>query len=154
MQFLNILKSTLILKDHWNFSSSDLWKKNSHPLNVSPVSSEVSMSERVNIIILNDPLVVVFWKGKFFWLSHYRLHACGFLSHMFFRNGRTTGSSFIIYFLMMCLYLFLWQNSVNLIDGLSINRGKLTIGSYVSVRSSGYEARGKFGEHERCVRVA
>ena len=93
-------------------------------------------------------------RANFFWLSHYRLHACGFLSHMFFRNGRTTGSSFIIYFLMMCLYLFLWQNSVNLIDGLSINRGKLTIGSYVSVRSSGYEARGKFGEHERCVRVA
>ena len=31
---------------------------------------------------------------------------------------------------------------------------KLTIGSYVSVHSSRYEARGKFGEHERCVRVA
>ena len=31
---------------------------------------------------------------------------------------------------------------------------KLTIVSYVRVRSSRYEARGKFGEHERCVRVA
>ena len=30
----------------------------------------------------------------------------------------------------------------------------LTIDSYVSERSSRYEARGKFGEHERCVRVA
>ena len=30
----------------------------------------------------------------------------------------------------------------------------LTIDSYVSVRSSRYEARGKFGEHERYVRVA
>ena len=30
----------------------------------------------------------------------------------------------------------------------------LTIGSYVGVRSSRYEARGKFGEHERCIRVA
>ena len=30
----------------------------------------------------------------------------------------------------------------------------LTIGSYVSARSLRYEARGKFGEHERCVRVA
>ena len=30
----------------------------------------------------------------------------------------------------------------------------LTIGSYVSVRSSRYEVRGKFREHERCVRVA
>ena len=29
-----------------------------------------------------------------------------------------------------------------------------SIGSCVSVRSSRYEARGKFGEHERCVRVA
>ena len=31
---------------------------------------------------------------------------------------------------------------------------KLTIGSYVSMRSSRYEARGKFGEHERCVRAS
>ena len=30
----------------------------------------------------------------------------------------------------------------------------ITIGSYVSVRSSRYEACGKFGEHERCIRVA
>ena len=30
----------------------------------------------------------------------------------------------------------------------------LIIGSYVSVRSSRYEGRRKFGEHERCVRVA
>ena len=30
----------------------------------------------------------------------------------------------------------------------------LTIGLYVSVRPSRYEVRGKFGEHERCVRVA
>ena len=29
-----------------------------------------------------------------------------------------------------------------------------TIGSYVSVHSSRYEARRKFGERERCVRVA
>ena len=40
-----------------------------------------------------------------------------------------------------------------------INKGgscisHLTIGSYVSVRSSRYEARRKFGEHKRCVRVA
>ena len=31
---------------------------------------------------------------------------------------------------------------------------QLTIDSYVSVCSSSYEAREKFGEHERCVRVA
>ena len=31
---------------------------------------------------------------------------------------------------------------------------RLTIGSYVSVRSSRNEVRGKFGEQERCVRVA
>ena len=31
---------------------------------------------------------------------------------------------------------------------------ELTIGSYVSLRSSRYEARGKFGEHIRYVRVA
>ena len=33
-------------------------------------------------------------------------------------------------------------------------KDQLTIGSYVSVRSSRYEARGKFGEHKRCIRVA
>ena len=31
---------------------------------------------------------------------------------------------------------------------------QLTIDSYISVRSSRYEEHGKFGEHERCVRVA
>ena len=31
---------------------------------------------------------------------------------------------------------------------------ELTIGSYVSLRSLRYEARGKFGEHKRYVRVA
>ena len=34
------------------------------------------------------------------------------------------------------------------------NRIYLTISSYVSVRLSRYQARGKFGEHERDVRVA
>ena len=33
-------------------------------------------------------------------------------------------------------------------------RFQLTIGSYVSMCSSRYEARRKFGEHERCIRVA
>ena len=37
---------------------------------------------------------------------------------------------------------------------IKIKSDYLTIGSYVSVRSSRYEARGKFGEHERYVRVA
>ena len=36
----------------------------------------------------------------------------------------------------------------------SVSSVHLTIGSYVNVRSSRYESRGKFGEHERCVRVA
>ena len=45
-----------------------------------------------------------------------------------------------------------WENDMELILGKTIYH--LTIGSYVSVRSSRYEARGKFGEHERCVRVA
>ena len=44
-------------------------EKISHPLNFSPVTSKVSMSERVNIIISNDPPVVVIWKGKFFLFS-------------------------------------------------------------------------------------
>ena len=50
-------------------------EKISHPLNVSPVSSKVSMRERVNIIIFNVLPVVVFWKGKFFLLSQWRFHA-------------------------------------------------------------------------------
>ena len=39
--------------------------------------------------------------------------------------------------------MLVWQFELNLQN--------LTIGSYVSVRPSRYEARGKFGEHERCV---
>ena len=31
---------------------------------------------------------------------------------------------------------------------------QLTIGSYISVCSSRYEAHRMFGEHERCVKVA
>ena len=38
--------------------------------------------------------------------------------------------------------MLVWQFELNLQN--------LTIGSYVSVRPSRYEARGKFGEHERC----
>ena len=34
------------------------------------------------------------------------------------------------------------------------NHKKLAIGSYVSMRSSRYEAHRKFGEHKRCVRIA
>ena len=34
------------------------------------------------------------------------------------------------------------------------NAHHLTIDSYISACSSRYEAHGKFGEHERCVRVA
>ena len=33
-------------------------------------------------------------------------------------------------------------------------RKRCSIGSYVSVCSSSYEASGKFGEHKRCVRGA
>ena len=45
-----------------------------------------------------------------------------------------------------------WRTRKNKIELTYIEH--LTISSYVSVRSSGYEARGQFGEHERCVRVA
>ena len=33
-------------------------------------------------------------------------------------------------------------------------RIELTIGLYISMHSSRYEAHGKFGEHVRCIRVA
>ena len=52
-------------------------------------------------------------------------------------------------------------NEILGVKGLELNITKfsvvlcnLTIGSYVSMLSSRYEACGKFGEHERCVRVA
>ena len=62
--------------------------------------------------------------------------------------------------------MFSWNKIINM---LKSSRGNInpsttfkplgwkcykTIGSYISVRSSRYEARRKFGEHERCVRVA
>ena len=53
-------------------------------------------------------------------------------------------------------YISIFQGSAS--DGKSNCRMvfiiQLAIGSYVNVGSSRYEARGKFGEHERCVRVA
>ena len=84
-------------------------EKISHPLNFSPVTSKVSMSERVNIIISNDPPVVVIWKGKFFY-SQWRFHVCGLLWYIIF------------YFLMKswCTLICSSEKSVNLIDGLSI----------------------------------
>ena len=39
-------------------------------------------------------------------------------------------------------------------SGSASHDRSLTIGSYVSMHSSRYEARGKFGEHERCIWVA
>ena len=39
-------------------------------------------------------------------------------------------------------------------SGSASHDRSLTIGSYVSMRSLRYEARGKFGEHERCIWVA
>ena len=55
-------------------------------------------------------------------------------------------------------HMFMYNSNyhVNLIRCLvcSIAVYFLTIGSYVSVCSSRYEAHGKFGEHERCARVA
>ena len=74
-------------------------------------------------------------RANFFWLSHCRLHACGFLSHMFFWNGRTTGSSSIILF-SYDVPLFIPLTKQCQFDRRLVN------------------ARGKFGEHERCVRVA
>ena len=60
--------------------------------------------------------------------------------------------------------LFVWKELMVTLDmsfnnkigfqDLKLNYNfKLTIGSYISMHSSRYEARGKFGEHERCARV-
>ena len=112
-------------------------EKISHPLNFSPVTSKVSMSERVNIIISNDPPVVVIWKGKFFLFS-VKISCVWFV--MIY-------NILFSYEVVVYLDLFLWkvsiwltacqsnwqnsvnliyssssywQNSVNLIDSLSI----------------------------------
>ena len=48
-----------------------------------------------------------------------------------------------------------WMDSERLTESVNLLWNlNLTIGLYLSVRSSRYEARGKFGEHEGCVRVA
>ena len=51
---------------------------------------------------------------------------------------------------------FIWKIILSFIwmSGSASHDRSLTIGSYVSMRSSRYEARGKFGEHERCIWVA
>ena len=52
--------------------------------------------------------------------------------------------------------LFVWFNKFSYSPGtfLDLKEKYSTIGSYVSLRSSRYEALAKFGEHERYVRVA
>ena len=51
---------------------------------------------------------------------------------------------------------FIWNIILSFIwmSGSASHDRSLTIGSYVSMHSSRYEARGKFGEHERCIWVA
>ena len=51
---------------------------------------------------------------------------------------------------------FIWKIILSFIwmSGSALHDHSLTIGSYVSMHSSRYEARGKFGEHERCIWVA
>ena len=51
---------------------------------------------------------------------------------------------------------FIWKIILSFIwmSGSASHDRSLTIGSYVSMHSSRYEARGKFGEHERCIWVA
>ena len=53
------------------------------------------------------------------------------------------------FFSLCSQHLQLMERSYN-----HIIRIELTIGSYISVRSSRYEAHGKFGELERCIRVS
>ena len=48
----------------------------------------------------------------------------------------------------------LFINFKAIFNNFFISAHWLTIGSYVSVRSSRYEARRKFGEHERCATLA
>ena len=55
---------------------------------------------------------------------------------------------------VLLLRIFCFREVPKILKKKSSQENHLTIGSYVSVRSSRYEARGKFGEHERCVRVA
>ena len=65
------------------------------------------------------------------------------------------GEAFIVALETRWTYINIFQGSAS--DGKSncwmVFIIQLTIGSYVSVRSSRYKARGKFGERERCVRV-
>ena len=51
---------------------------------------------------------------------------------------------------------FIWKIILSFIwmSGSASHDRSLTIGSYVSMRSSRYETHGKFGEHERCIWVA
>ena len=64
-------------------------------------------------------------------------------------KSHAIGTKLDVFDLSFCFDSFKYVNF-----NLKITLPYLTVGSYVSVRSSRYEALGKFGEHERCVRVA
>ena len=73
-----------------------------------------------------------------------------FVIYLYFTFNRPVFSDFAVNSSKPSLRRWQWSRY----DIILLIDVQLTIGSYVSVRSSRYEARGKFREHERCVRVA
>ena len=110
---------------------------------------------RVKPIVLESPAFSRAWRRLHVLelnLSFAQVGRCDYFSFGFMT---LKGGASIVALETRWTYISIFQGSAS--DGKSNCRMvfiiQLAIGSYVNVGSSRYEARGKFGEHERCVRV-
>ena len=126
---------------------------------IGPENSRHSLNQsnlRVKPIALESPAFSRAWRQLHVLALNLSFAQVGRCDYFSFGFMTLKGGAFIVALETRWTYISIFKGSAS--DGKSNCRMvfiiQLTIGCYVSVRSSRYEALGKFGEHERCVRVA
>ena len=126
---------------------------------IGPENSRHSLNQsnlRVKPIALESPAFSRAWRQLHVLALNLSFAQVGRCDYFSFGFMTLKGGASIVALETRWTYISIFKGSAS--DGKSNCRMvfiiQLTIGCYVSVRSSRYEALGKFGEHERCVRVA
>ena len=125
---------------------------------IGPENSRHSLNQsnlRIKPIALESPAFSRAWRQLHVLALNLSFAQVGRCDYFSFGFMTLKGGASIVALETRWTYISIFQGSAS--DGKSncwmVFIIQLTIGSYVSVRSSRYKARGKFGEHERCVRV-
>ena len=125
---------------------------------IGPENSRHSLNRsnlRIKPIALESPAFSRAWRQLHVLALNLSFAQVGRCDYFSFGFMTLKGGAFIVALETRWTYISIFKGSAS--DGKSNCRMvfiiQLTIGCYVSVRSSRYEALGKFGEHERCVRV-